>query len=1041
MSEIKTILNFFDKNNGLDGIIKDLKVIKELTTAINKQKVQLTSPELSKRLDAISKITRLEKQLAAERKKQIKAQQKVNDERKESLGLLGKQRQEVLRLRKAQKFAQTEEELKDINRQLLQATRNVRKFGQAGKESTNTFGAAIKSFGFKFNLLSDIISGAGFAITAGFKNALVGTVEIFKDFEQANANLAAVLGKTIDQTQALQDSAKQLGATTAFTASQVTELQTEFAKLGFTEQEILNVTGATLDLAAAAGTDLANAASITGSTLRAFGLDATEAGRVADVMAKSFSISSLDIEKFSTAMANVAPVAASAGVSVEETTALLGTLTDAGLDASTAGTGLRNVFLEISKQGITLEDALSQIQNASDKNAVSLDLFGKRGAVIGTVLANTTDKAKDLTEALNEAGGFAQATAETQLDTLTGSLTKLSSAWEGFILSLEDGQGTLAKTVRGIIDVVTEIFSLLSGAAKAEEQLNDTEKALRDTANAVVNVGKVLAILVTSFASYRVAVVASNIATKAAAAAQAAYSTVVGLVTGKIKLATVAMRVFNTVTKLNPIGLLVTALTAAASAFLLFRDNEDEATESTQRFTKAQYDAEKAIRTRLVSLARTRKIFDKLLKDQNADLRDFKEAELEAAKAEAVRRAERAKSVGERQVAIRIIRRIQAEEKRREEERNAILDENTKKKKKNTKATRELVGLIELQTEKIRNIKEAIQQATDEEQILRLRIDLANAEDELQRLNDLQTESIKLKKTDEITVKDLNSTQQKAFEERMKRREQEIADKEAKRKSEEKAEKEAAERRKEITKDIAENSEKLVDFQIANLRREAEARIDSLDRQIQAENEFINQNENLSAEEIEFRRKKAAELEAERIQEQKRLEKLAKTEAFFELVTAFAKEGDGLAAIGKATAAIATAEAATAGFHDGGYTGDGNEYDSAGIVHKGEFVNTKKQTSEYGMKGWTAKDFDKAVDEGYFNQFSNSGLFADQNAKFLSVQNAEIGYDFKQLESKLDSVVNAVNNSPTTDFEINGEYFIKKTKRNGSTTIKKRKLG
>jgi hypothetical protein len=84
---------------------------------------------------------------------------------------------------------------------------------------------------------------------------------------------------------------------------------------------------------------------------------------------------------------------------------------------------------------------------------------------------------------------------------------------------------------------------------------------------------------------------------------------------------------------------------------------------------------------------------------------------------------------------------------------------------------------------------------------------------------------------------------------------------------------------------------------------------------------------------------------------------------------------------------------------------------------------------------------DKAVTDGYFNQFADANIFADQNAKFLSVQNNEVGYDFKNLESKLDSVVNAVNNSPTTDFEINGEYFIKRTHRKGGTTTKKRKLG
>jgi hypothetical protein len=111
------------------------------------------------------------------------------------------------------------------------------------------------------------------------------------------------------------------------------------------------------------------------------------------------------------------------------------------------------------------------------------------------------------------------------------------------------------------------------------------------------------------------------------------------------------------------------------------------------------------------------------------------------------------------------------------------------------------------------------------------------------------------------------------------------------------------------------------------------------------------------------------------------------------------------------------------------------------VVHKGEFVNTKAQTTEYGMKGWKAKDFDKAVTDGYFNQFADANIFADQNAKFLSVQNNEVGYDFGRLENELKSVKEAIHNSPTTDFEINGEYFIKRTHRKGGTTTKKRKLG
>ena len=120
-------------------------------------------------------------------------------------------------------------------------------------------------------------------------------VGIFKDFEQANADLAAVLGKTRGEISDLTEDAKKYGSVTKFTASEVSGLQKEFAKLGFTTKEIKNATKATLDLAAATGSDLARAAEVTGATVRAFGLDASESQRVTDVMAKSFSSSAFRI--------------------------------------------------------------------------------------------------------------------------------------------------------------------------------------------------------------------------------------------------------------------------------------------------------------------------------------------------------------------------------------------------------------------------------------------------------------------------------------------------------------------------------------------------------------------------------------------------------------------------------------------------------------------------------------------------------------------------------------------------------------------------
>ncbi len=338
--------------------------------------------------------------------------------------------------------------LRDLNRSVLQNNDALRKntgFVKGVAGGLTAFATPIGAAVAGFALVSKVVGGA---------------INIFKGFQTANSNLAAVLGKQRSEITALSDDARRLGASTAFTATEVAGLQTEFAKLGFSEQQILSTTEATLNLAAAAKTDLSTAATIAGSTVRAFGLRAADTASVVDIMAKSFSSSSLDISKFQVAIANVGPVAASSGRDLETTTALIGTLTDAGIDASTAGTGLRNVFLELSKRGITLDEALNMIRTATDKNSVALDLFGKRGATIGTVLASNTERTAELEAELRNAAGTAQQMADTQLDNLEGSLTKLSSAWEGLVLSVEDGDGALSSAAQTSTDTVTQIVQL-----------------------------------------------------------------------------------------------------------------------------------------------------------------------------------------------------------------------------------------------------------------------------------------------------------------------------------------------------------------------------------------------------------------------------------------------------------------------------------------------------------------------------------------------------------------------------------------------------
>ena len=354
-----------------------------------------------------------------------------------------------------------QEAIKKLNAELNKNNKildkNASKLGKL-KNNIGNYGSALRGLGSALGITAGI---------TGLVTALKGAFNIVKDFEQGQADLASVLGVSVDQMSALTKQAKELGATTTFTASQVSELQKEYAKLGFSMSEIEDVTEATLSLAEATGTDLARAAEVTGATIRGFGLSATDTQRVVDVMAKSFSSSSLDMEKFATAMSSVAPVAKNAGFSIEETTALLGTLTDRGIDASSAGTGLRNMFLDSKKAGLTFNEALEEVNGASDKTAKSFELFGKRGATLGVILAENQGAVGTLTDKLLDSDNAAKEMADTQRKTLGGSIKLLTSAYEGWILKMNEAGGVGEKLRNGIAFLADNFDTLISWIGKA----------------------------------------------------------------------------------------------------------------------------------------------------------------------------------------------------------------------------------------------------------------------------------------------------------------------------------------------------------------------------------------------------------------------------------------------------------------------------------------------------------------------------------------------------------------------------------------------
>ena len=491
------------KNELSVGLEKTTKGIQNVTNAsIQSEKIMQQSikteqekTKLQKEmLKADQEIQKVEQQKEKTKQTQLKTDQQLNREKERQEKLNEKQikqtkdqsdayKQLVIQTRNQKNESKTlgaellkleqsgrknTAEYRKLEQQYRKVTQSAQQGDQQLKKLDKQVGDNFRNVGNYRSALGKL-TGALSSMGLAFGSAMVirNVFNVVKDFDQAQANLSSVLGVTRVEMTELTETAKRLGATTKFTASQVSELQLEFAKLGFSQSEINDVTDATLQLASASGTDLSNAAAIVGANVRAFGLSTLETQRVVDVMAKSFTSSSLDIDKFSTALGIVGPIAKSSGRTIEQTTAMIGTLTDRGIDASTAGTGLRNVFLELAKSGISFQQAMDQINNATDKNAVALELFGKRGAVIGTILAETGDDVALLTEKLNNAGGTAETMALKQLDTLSGSLDILNSAWEGYILGASESGGvtdtlknfimSLAENLETILNVVVNV--------------------------------------------------------------------------------------------------------------------------------------------------------------------------------------------------------------------------------------------------------------------------------------------------------------------------------------------------------------------------------------------------------------------------------------------------------------------------------------------------------------------------------------------------------------------------------------------------------
>tara|TARA_R110000744_G_scaffold116479_1_gene217915 strand:- start:4128 stop:6248 length:2121 start_codon:yes stop_codon:yes gene_type:complete len=161
-------------------------------------------------------------------------------------------------------------------------------------------------------------------------------------------------------------------------------------------------------------------------------------------------------------MASVAPVAKMAGSDLEQTSAILGVLVNNGVEASTAGTALRNIFLDLAKSGKTWDQAMGEINSSTNPLAVSMEMFGKRGANVATILAQSGVEVQSLTQDFKDSTGEAQAMADIMDSGVAGSIRKMRSQLEGAAIELGEKLVPIFKIVINKISSMVKWFTSLS---------------------------------------------------------------------------------------------------------------------------------------------------------------------------------------------------------------------------------------------------------------------------------------------------------------------------------------------------------------------------------------------------------------------------------------------------------------------------------------------------------------------------------------------------------------------------------------------------
>ena len=397
------------------------------------------------------------------------------------------------------------------------------------------------------------ISSVGKKLTAGLTLPIAGiavaSTKTAGDFESAMNQVSAISGATGKDLQSLEDLAKDMGATTKFSASESAEALTYMGMAGWKTEDMLSGLPGILNLAASGGTDLALTSDIVTDGLTSMGLSAKDTDKFVDIMAATCSNANTNIELMGETLKYVGPVAGSLGIEMDDLSVAIGLMGNAGLKGSTAGTALRagltnlvkptkemskamkkyGVELVTNKDGSVdlmgtmqnLRTVLGDLDQTTQAQALAA-IFGKEAMSGWASIVNASEgDFNKLSEAIANSDGVAQSMSDTMMQGMNGALTEMKSALEGVAITIGERLTPFIEKLADGISKVCEWFNNLSPT---------TQTVIMVIAGLVACIGPLLVLVGSGISLFaNLSIVAGGLRTTIGALV-GAFSSVIGIV-------------------------------------------------------------------------------------------------------------------------------------------------------------------------------------------------------------------------------------------------------------------------------------------------------------------------------------------------------------------------------------------------------------------------------------------------------------------------------------------------------------------------------